>query len=78
MGDSFNVIEVFKDTPQYQLLIDELKRSKTSYIANEDEIFTKKEELNATILQIVPNAHKGGYPQPEDGEENDDYLGILI
>jgi hypothetical protein len=76
MGDSFNVIEVFKDTPQYELLVNELKCKKVSYTLFEDEIFTKKEELNATILQIVPNAHKGGYPQPEEGEENNDYLGV--
>jgi hypothetical protein len=72
----FYTIEMFKDAPEYKMLIKELKRAKIDYFEDEDEVFSKEELQNATILQIVPNVYKGGYPQPENGDSNEDYLGV--
>lgn len=73
LPSKFNVIEVFKDAPEYEILLGELNRAGIDYVLDEDEVYTKSELLQSPILRIVPNGHKGGYPQPEGGGKEENY-----
>jgi hypothetical protein len=73
--DTMRVIEVYKDTPKYGIIVRELEKLGVSCTPDEDEVYTKQELLDSPILRIVPNAHRGGYPQPEGGEKEENYQG---
>ncbi|MDR1158626.1 MAG: hypothetical protein LBK75_10070 [Oscillospiraceae bacterium] len=69
------VVKIYKDCDKYKILRQKLKEFEIDFLETEDEIFTKKELLSSPILCIIPNAHRGGYPQPEGGEKEENYQG---
>lgn len=71
--DTIRVIETYKDTTEYETIIQELKKMGIITEPDEDEVFSKQELFEAPILRIVPNAHRGGYPQPENGGREENY-----
>lgn len=69
------VMELFNDTSEYENLMAYLEAYPPEYYQrDEDEVFTEEELLVAPLLRMVPNAHRGGYPQPESGERENNYL----
>lgn len=69
------VLEVFNDTDEYLKVLEHFKTHPPKIVTKtEDEVFTQEELLSAPLLQMVPNAHRGGYPQPISGERQIDYL----
>lgn len=69
------VLEVFNDTDEYLKVLERFKTHPPKIVTKtEDEVFTQEELLSAPLLQMVPNAHRGGYPQPISGERQIDYL----
>ena len=60
-------LEIFQDQPEHDLLSKTLAERGINPIMSEDEVFTETEMLQAPIMQMVPNSHYGGYPQPEEG-----------
>ena len=60
------VIELFKDDPKFNVLEEYLNEQNLEPIISFDEVFSEKEMLSAPIMQMVPNSHRGGYPQPEN------------
>lgn len=69
------IFEIFQDTDEYKELKACIGHMELGYVQEtEDEVFTQQELLDAPLLQMVPNAHRGGYPQPESGGREKDYL----
>lgn len=59
------VIELFKDDPNYYNLLKYFENNNIIPAAFDEEVFTEKERMEAYTMRIVPNSHKGGYPQPD-------------
>lgn len=59
------VIELYKDDPHYRDLLEFFENNNITPVAFDDEIFTENERMEALVMRMVPNSHKGGYPQPD-------------
>ncbi len=59
------VIELFKDNPHYFDLLEFFENNNITPAAFNDEVFTEEERMEAPVMRMVPNSHKGGYPQPD-------------
>ncbi len=70
------ILEIFTDTEEYRELLAFLEHIPPEFVQEtEDEVFTQQELLNAPLLRMVPNSHRGGYPQPQDGRREKNYWG---
>ncbi len=73
----FYVFNVFNDTDEYRELMDFITLpSIASFHVIEDEVFSQSELLSAPMLRMVPNGHRGGYPQPEAGGRDKNFLSV--
>ena len=70
----FYILQLFNDTENYEKLMAYLDANPTKFFETKDEIFTEQELWDAPLLRMVPNAHRGGYPQPIHGGKEKDYL----
>ena len=68
------ILDLFSDTPEYKNLMTYLEEKRIDFHKTEDEVFTEQELWDAPLLRMVPNAHRGGYPQPIHGGKEKDYL----
>lgn len=59
------VIELYEDDLHYDDLLEFFDNNNISPVVFDDEVFTEKERLAASFMRMVPNSHKGGYPQPD-------------
>ncbi|MBQ7875408.1 MAG: hypothetical protein IJ306_09705 [Oscillospiraceae bacterium] len=60
------VIELYEDDPHYNDLLEFFDNNNIDPVAFDDEVFTENERLEAPVMRMVPNSHKGRYPQPEN------------
>lgn len=73
----FYIFNVFNDTDEYRKLMDFITHpSIASFHVIEDEVFSQSELLSAPMLRMVPNGHRGGYPQPEAGGRDKNFLSV--
>ena len=68
------ILDLFSDTPEYKNLMTYLEEKRIDFHKTDDEVFTEQELWDAPLLRMVPNAHRGGYPQPIHGGKEKDYL----
>lgn len=59
------VIELYNDDSNYEKLVSYFQEHNIDPVSFSEEIFNEKERLEAIVMRMVPNAHKGGYPQPD-------------
>ena len=69
------VVELFNDTIEYSCVrIFMAQHPQYACFMTEDEVFSEEELLQAPLMRMVPNAHRGGYPQPEGGKRHENFL----
>lgn len=75
-GDLY-IMDMFTDSVEYQTLMEFLERNPAT---SKNEVFTEtyddKELAQALLLQMIPNAYQGGYPQPESGTLETKYISV--
>lgn len=70
-------VDIFTDSPEYQGLSDFFTSNPPDYRNDTPtEVYTEGELCAAPLLRMIPNAHRGGYPQPENGTLETKYIGV--
>lgn len=71
------VIELFHDTPEYLCVVDFLENHpEYTCVKSKDLFFTEEELLQAPLMRMAANSCRGGYPQPEGGRRDTNYLSV--
>ena len=76
-GDPFYTMDIFTDSKEYQELTEFLKENPPDFRNDTPtEVYTDGELCAAPLLRMIPNAHRGGYPQPDNGTIDTNYFSV--